>query len=120
MTYRSPGVPLRIYYYSILPFVWHNQVEHVMLLMDDVTEQIRLSDEVLRAQRRYASVVESAEDIVLSTDSSGAILTWNTAAEKITGFRPHEVQGALFFDWLPKENRSELVQVFKREARREI
>lgn len=113
MTYRAPGVPLRIYYYSILPFVWHGQVEHVMLLMDDVTEQIRLSDEVLRAQRRYASVVESAEDIVLSTDSSGAILTWNTAAEKITNFRPHEVLGALFFDWVPKENRTELVQVFK-------
>mgnify|MGYP000855221349 FL=1 len=114
MTYRAPGVPLRIYYYSILPFVWNNQVEHVMLLMDDVTEQIRLSDEVLRAQRRYAGVVESAADIVLSTDPSGVILTWNTAAEKITGFRSHEVHGTQFFDWVPKENRSELVQVFRK------
>lgn len=113
MTYRAPGVPLRVYYYSILPFVWHNQVEHVMLLMDDITEQIRLSDEVLRAQRRYASVVESAEDIVLSMDSSGVIQTWNTAAEKITGFRSHEVLETWFFDWVPKENRPELVQMFK-------
>ncbi len=113
MTYRAPGVPLRVYYYSILPFSWNNQVEHVMLLMDDVTEQIRLSDEVLRAQRRLAGVVESAADIVMSTDAEGVILTWNTAAEKITGFRSHEVYGTQVFDWLPKENRQELVQVFR-------
>lgn len=113
MTYRAPGVPLRVYYYSILPFSWNNQVEHVMLLMDDVTEQLRLSDEVLRAQRRLAGVVESAADIVMSTDSSGVILTWNTAAEKITGFRSHEVCGTQFFDWVPTENRTQMTQVFK-------
>src|SRR4030043_251629 len=27
MTYRAPGVPIRIYYYSILPFTWQGQVE---------------------------------------------------------------------------------------------
>ena len=37
MTYRAPGIPLRIYYYSIL-FAWQGVVELAMLLMDDVTE----------------------------------------------------------------------------------
>ena len=39
-----------------------------MLLMEDVTEQVRLSEEVQRVERHLASVVESAQDIVLSTD----------------------------------------------------
>ncbi|MCX5873274.1 MAG: PAS domain-containing protein, partial [Deltaproteobacteria bacterium] len=51
MTYRAPGVPLRVYYYNILPFSWLGQVENVMLLMEDVTEQIRLGEEVVKAQR---------------------------------------------------------------------
>ena len=48
MTYRAPGIPLRIYYYSIIPFSWPGVVELAMLLMDDVTEQVRLSEEVRR------------------------------------------------------------------------
>ena len=79
MTYRAPGIPLRIYYYSILPFSWQGEVELAMLLMEDVTEQVRLSEEVQRVERHLASVVESAQDIVLSTDMQGKILTWNTA-----------------------------------------
>ena len=54
MSYRSPGVSLRIYYYRILPFSWQGTVESVMLLMDDVTEQIRLSEEVRRVERHLA------------------------------------------------------------------
>ena len=60
MTYRAPGVPLRVYYYSILPFTWLGQVQNVMLLMEDVTEQIRLGEEVVKTQRHLASIVESA------------------------------------------------------------
>ena len=45
MTYRAPGVPLRIYYYSIVPGEWDERIECVMFLMEDVTEQIRLSEE---------------------------------------------------------------------------
>ncbi len=98
MTYRAPGIPLRTYYYHILPFAWHGEVERVILLMDDVTEQVRLSEEVRRVERHLASVVESARDVVLSTDSEGLILTWNTAAEKLTGYRSWEVKGCSFFE----------------------
>ena len=59
--------------------------------MEDVTEQIRLGDEVVKAQRHLAGIVESAWDIILSTDSDGIVLTWNTAAERITGYSTQEV-----------------------------
>jgi hypothetical protein len=51
LTYRAPGVPIRIYYYSILPFTWQGQVEGAVLLMEDVTEQVRLSEEVRQVER---------------------------------------------------------------------
>ena len=94
MTYRAPGVPLRIYYYSILPI----PKDQIMLIMEDVTEQVRLSEEVRRVERHLASVVESASDIVLSTDIDGRILTWNSAAEKQSGLTTHEVHGRYFYD----------------------
>ncbi len=116
MTYRAPGVPLRVYYYSILPFLWQGQVENVMLLMDDVTEQIRLGEEVVKAQRHLAGIVESAWDIILSTDSEGIVLTWNTAAERLTGFRSNEICGALFFDLFQAELQPEIRRILKKVA----
>ena len=112
MTYRAPGIPLRIYYYSILPFSWKGMVELAMLLMDDVTEQVRLSEEVRRVERHLASVVESAQDIVLSTDMEGQILTWNTAAERLSGFTLYAVRGHNFFDFCAGDNQGEMEQVF--------
>lgn len=112
MTYRAPGIPLRIYYYSILPFSWQGVVELAMLLMDDVTEQVRLSEEVRRVERHLASVVESAQDIVLSTDMEGQILTWNTAAEKLSGFTLYAVRGHNLFDFCIGDGQGEMERVF--------
>ncbi|HEY9073137.1 MAG TPA: PAS domain S-box protein, partial [Desulfobaccales bacterium] len=112
MTYRAPGIPMRIYYYSILPFSWMGVVELAMLLMEDVTEQVRLSEEVRRVERHLALVVESAQDIVLSTDMAGSILTWNTAAERLSGFALHEVRGQNFFDFCADNDHGEMRRVF--------
>ena len=43
MVYRTPGLPARTYYYSLIPFRWEHKIENVMLLMEDVTDMIRLS-----------------------------------------------------------------------------
>ena len=37
ITYRAPGLGSRIYYYSLVPFSWQGTVEHVMLLLEDIT-----------------------------------------------------------------------------------
>ncbi len=118
MTYRAPGIPMRIYYYSILPFSWSGVVENAMLLMDDVTEQVRLSEEVRRVERHLASVVESASDIVLSTDTAGRILTWNTAAEKISGYSSDEVKGRFFFEYCAEGCHEEVKKVFSSKGAR--
>jgi PAS domain S-box-containing protein len=114
MTYRAPGVPIRIYYYSILPFTWQGQVEGALLLMDDVTEQVRLSEEVRRVEQHLASIVESASDIILSTDRKGTILTWNTAAERLFGYTAPQVLGKSFTDFCADEDRKEIQEIFSR------
>jgi PAS domain S-box-containing protein len=114
LVYRAPGIPMTIYYYSILPFSWKGQVENAVLLLEDVTEQVRLSEEVRRAERHLASVVESATDLVLSTDANGRVLTWNTAAERLSGRTLEDVQQKLFPDWCAPEHRQELREVFNR------
>ncbi len=113
LTYRAPGLAMRIYYYIILPFSWDGVVESAMLLMEDVTEQVRLSEDVNRLERHLASIVECASDIILSTNTKGEILTWNTAAESIFGHTFEDVRGRSLFDFCAKDHHKEVEEVFE-------
>jgi PAS domain S-box-containing protein len=116
LTYRAPGVPIRVYYYSVVPENWAGQVDHVLLLMDDVTEQMRLSEEIRRMERHLASVVESASDIVVSTDTEGNILTWNKAAQRATGYSVEELKGRPFFDYCDQAGAASVRVLLSRKA----
>ncbi|MCF8036099.1 MAG: PAS domain S-box protein [Desulfobacteraceae bacterium] len=112
MFYRAPGVTKRTYYYRLLPFSWEGQVEYVILLMEDVTEQIRLSEEVRRVEMRLASIFESASDMILSTDTQGRLLSWNPAAENISGYTFEDVEGRFFSDVFKTDHQKEIEYVF--------
>ncbi len=115
MTYRAPGVPLRIYYYSLLPFIWQGRTEGVLLLMNDMTEQVRLGEEVRRVEQHLASIVDSASDLILSTDLAGRILTWNTTAERLSGYAAAEARGRSFAEFCAGES-ADIQGVFARDG----
>lgn len=116
MYYRAPGLPLRYYYYRFLPVLWENRVENVMLLMEDITEQVLLGQEMQRLQKHLASVVDSASDIVISTDSRGRLLSWNHAAERVTGLTFHQVEGSDFKDIIVKADQERIKEIFQQVA----
>ena len=55
MTYRAPGVSLRIYSYSVCPLQLHERARGAILVMDDVTDLLHLSEEVRRTQLHLAA-----------------------------------------------------------------
>ena len=114
MVYRVPGVPPRFYYYSLLPFRWKDGMENVMLLMEDVTDLVRLGEEARRAERHLASVVESANDLVVSTDLKGQIVSWNTAAARATGYEEAEVRLLNIASLCPESSRHDMSLILQR------
>jgi PAS domain S-box-containing protein len=117
MSYRAPAVPLRIYSYSICPLPLDGGLSAAILVMDDVTDLLRLSDEVRQAQLHLASVVESAGDLIISTDACGRILTWNGAAETACGFSAEEMRGRSFVDLIAAPQKSEAALFFAEIAK---
>ncbi len=98
ITYRAPGFPSRIFYYTVIPITSGQVVEHAILVMDDITEKVQLIEKARLAERHLASVIESAQDLVISTDAGGRITSWNAAAERISGFGANEVHGQALAD----------------------
>ena len=93
MTYRAPGIHTRTYYYTVIPVKPWEGLEHVMLVMDDITEKVQLGEKARMIERHLATVVESANDLVISTDTEGRIISWNFAAQHVSGYRADEVLG---------------------------
>jgi PAS domain S-box-containing protein len=94
VSYRAPNVPSRVYYYRCIPLKTNEAaVENVMLLMDDITEREQLGEDVRRAERHLASVVECANDLVISTDALGCIVTCNRAVEAALSRATGELRG---------------------------
>ena len=119
MEYRAPGFPTRIYYYRLSPLKdREGKVENVLLLMDDITEQKIMGEEIRRIERHLASVVESASDMVISIDPKDKIMTWNRAAENILGFRSWEVRDKSLTGFCTEDYREEMNDIFKRSAQR--
>ena len=85
--------------------------------MDDVTDHLRLGEEVRRMQVHLASVVESARDLIISTDPSGAIMTWNSAAELATGHGQDEMRGQLLAEQIDAPQNLEVAECFRQIAR---
>jgi PAS domain S-box-containing protein len=87
LEYRSPGLGSRVYFYCLIPLKKErDSLASVALYMDDVTEKKNLGERVNRAERHLASVVESANDLIVSLEPDGAVITWNGAAERVLGF----------------------------------
>ncbi|MDO9066614.1 MAG: PAS domain S-box protein, partial [Chloroflexota bacterium] len=104
VAFHAPGLSNRVYYIRLFPVfliprhpssktVNAEYVKNVMLLMDDITEREKLGEEIRRVERHLASVVECADDLMVSLDPKGNIITWNRAAEVVSGIKSEQAKG---------------------------
>lgn len=77
----------------------------------------RKEDEETRS--RFAAIVKSSEDAILSKDLNGTITSWNEGAERIFGYTEDEVVGRPVTLLIPPERLSEEEVILERVRRSE-
>lgn len=77
--------------------------------VQDVTDRQR--SETL--QRRLATIVESSEDPILSTDPEGLITSWNAAAERLFGHTAEQALGSPIRLLIPPERAAKVAPIFE-------
>jgi PAS domain S-box-containing protein len=79
-------------------------VTGAVLVFRDISETY----EAQRAQRQLAAIVESSNDAILSEDLEGTILSWNSGAEVIYGYKASELVGKNIRTVVPPDRSGEI------------
>ena len=104
-----------VFFFRFVPIMAGDVVQQAMLLVDDVTERHKLGVEARRAERHLSGVVQSANDVVASLDGDGRIVTWNPAAERVSGRTLAEVRGKRLREFCAPDD-AELMQTMLQAA----
>jgi PAS domain S-box-containing protein len=97
----------------------HEHSQAIRVLVEAATTLAALSADELQAVQRLASIVEGAQDAIVSKDLQGRILTWNPSAERVYGYSAGEAVGKSVAMLIPPRRASELTDIFLRLARGE-
>jgi len=71
------------------------------------------------ARRLLASIVDSSDDAIVSKDLNGRILSWNTAAERLFGYKASEIVGKSIRTLLPAVRADDFFSILDRIRRGE-
>ncbi len=69
--------------------------------VEDITERKKAEEELSESETRYRSVLQSATDAIVTADSSGIIIGWNSGAERIFGYSYTEAVGQSLISLMP-------------------
>jgi PAS domain S-box-containing protein len=74
-------------------------------------DNLNLYEEVKQGKAYIENLVENAGDAIISTDLEHRVLTWNSGAEAIFGYRKAEVIGKSLAQLLPRDSARELDEI---------
>ncbi|MCX6142086.1 MAG: PAS domain S-box protein [Ignavibacteriales bacterium] len=89
------------------------EVAGVLSMAEDITESIRVEEELRRSEHRYRSLVESARDAIITITPKGIFTSLNRAFETLTGWDREEWIGKTFSDLFHPDDARAVLQFFR-------
>jgi PAS domain S-box-containing protein len=120
LTDERDGIAFDQIYYPVMDA--EGQVSHVVVFAANITARVRAERELVASRQRYHDLVESMNDIVYTTSVEGHIEWVNQAVSRTLGFRPDQVVGTHYSEWIRPQDfqRLDAARVGALEGRRAV
>ena len=88
--------------------------EFLDAIIFDITES-KLAEKALRdSERKFRTITEQMAEMVFVIDTRGVLTYVSSVIEKIFGYKPHEVAGHLFTEYLTEEDAPKALDIFNK------
>ena len=84
-------------------------------MLVDITNHKRAEE----IRQRFAAIIESSDDAILSKNLDGIIASWNPGAERLFGYKAEEIVGKSVTLLIPAERHNEEPEIIARVRRGE-
>jgi PAS domain S-box-containing protein len=101
--------------YLVKPFT----ARELLARIDSHLAMSRMQKEQIIASQRLAAIVESADDAIIGKDLNGIVTSWNSAAERIFGYRAEDMIGRSINAIIPLELQADEQRILDTIARGE-
>ncbi len=120
----STGQPDEAYFDLVFQPLWDlaERVDGILVHAIEVTDRVNIrkhKQEAEDARRRLATIVESSDDAIISSDLHGIVTSWNHAAEAIFGYSAREMIGESAITIVPSELHRDEHRILQTTARGE-
>ena len=83
------------------------------LLQREISERQRTEVALRASEERYRHLVENINDVIYATDAQGVFTYLSPAVEAQSGYKPAELLGHMFADYIYQEDRPRLLNQFE-------
>lgn len=70
-------------------------------ILTDITKRKKALEALAESEEKFRSITESANDAIISSNSKGQIISWNSGAKKIFGYDEKEIIGKQITTLMP-------------------
>ncbi|MBB6218140.1 diguanylate cyclase (GGDEF)-like protein/PAS domain S-box-containing protein [Anaerosolibacter carboniphilus] len=91
----------------------------LMISVYSIRQYLKVSENKMKAEEQYESVVNNIKEVVFQTDSNGLWVFLNPAWAEVTGYSVHESLGRNFIEFVYPEDREKNMALFQPLIKRE-
>ncbi|VAX18001.1 hypothetical protein MNBD_NITROSPINAE04-148 [hydrothermal vent metagenome] len=82
----------------------------------DITERKEAEESLSASEQKFRALAQSASDAIITTDSDGKIVTWNSAAETIFGYSENEALSQTIITLIPERYHEKHSRAFEQAS----
>ena len=96
------------------------EINRLLIVAEDISDFRRTELELRESERMFRSITEQISEVVFVNNSIGEVSYVSPIVEKITGYKPEELIGHVFFEYLAEEEIPRAIAIFTDAMSRQL